>query len=71
MTAEVQSEMSNSTMLGPVHYRAECYDLQADDVRFWAASCAGGAVPDLSLAVYQRKPDLQAKIAGEIRGYLK
>jgi len=71
MTADVQSEMSNITMLGPVHYRAECYDVQADDVRFWAASCAGGAMPDLSLAVYQRKPDLQASIASEIRLYLK
>lgn len=71
MTADVQSEMSNVTMLGPVHYRAECYDMQADDVRFWAASCVGGAMPDLSLAVYQRKPELQAAVANEIRNYLK
>ena len=68
---DVQSYMSMKTMMGPVHYRAESYDIQADDVRFWAASCAGGALPDLSLAVYQRKPELQAAVANEIRNYLK
>jgi len=71
VNVDVQSYMSNKTMLGPVQYRAEAYDIQADDVRFWAASCAGGALPDLSLAVYQRKPDLQTSVAAEIRSYLK
>lgn len=71
MTEEVQSAMSNETMLGPVHYRAETYDRQADDVRFWAASCAAGALPDPALAVYQKNPDSLANIAKEIRDYLK
>lgn len=70
-SADVQSYMSMKTMMGPVHYRAESYDIQADDVRFWAASCAGGPLPDLSLAVYQRKPELQAAVVNEIRNYLK
>ena len=68
-TEEAQTEFSDKTNLAPVHYRAQAYDRQADDVRFWAASCAGGAVPDLYLAVYQRRPDDLAKMCAEIRGY--
>lgn len=70
-SADIQGVMSMKSMLGPVHYRSEAYDIQADDVRFWAASCKGGPLPDLSLAVYQRKPELQAQITKEIRAYLK
>ncbi len=70
-TEEAQTEFSDKTNLAPVHYRAQAYDRQADDVRFWAASCAGGAVPDLYLAVYQRRPDDLAKMCAEIRGYLR
>ena len=54
-TEDAQSELSNQTNLAPVHYRAQAYDRQADDVRFWSASCAGGAVPDLDYGAYQRK----------------
>lgn len=68
---ENQIYFSNKTMLAPVHYQAEAYDRQADDVRFWAASCAGGAVPDIFLAVYQRKTAALEKMAAEIRDYLK
>ena len=70
-TEEVQGRLSDKTCLGPVHYQAPAYDRQADDVRFWAASCAGGAVPDLYLAVYQRKPEELKKICGEIRDYVR
>ena len=70
-TEEAQDELSNKTMLAPVHYRAQAYDRQADDVRFWAASCAGGAVPDLYLAVYQRKSKELSKICTEIRNYVR
>ena len=70
-TEEAQTEFSDKTNLAPVHYRAQAYDRQADDVRFWAASCAGGALPDLYLAVYQRRPDDLAKMCAEIRGYLR
>lgn len=71
MSESAQTKMSTKTMLAPVHYRAECYDVQADDVRFWAASCAGGALPDPYLAVYQKKADSLTKIVNEIRLYLK
>ena len=70
-TEDAQSYFSDKTNLAPVHYRAECYDRQADDVRFWAASCAGGAVPDLYLAVYQRKSKELEKMCSEIRGYIR
>ena len=70
-TEEAQTEFSDKTNLAPVHYRAQAYDRQADDVRFWAASCAGGALPDLYLAVYQRRPDDLAKMCAEIRAYVR
>ena len=70
-TEEVQEELSNKTMLAPVHYRAQAYDRQADDVRFWSASCAGGAIPDLYLAVYQRDKEKLKKMCDEIRGYIR
>ena len=70
-TEEAQTQLSDKTLLGPVHYQAQAYDRQADDVRFWAASCAGGAVPDLYLAVYQRKPEELKKICDEIRSYVR
>ena len=70
-TEEAQTQLSDKTLLGPVHYQAQTYDRQADDVRFWAASCAGGAVPDLYLAVYQLKPEELKKICDEIRSYVR
>lgn len=68
---ETQTEFSDKTNLAPVHSRAQAYDRQADDVRFWAASCAGGAVPDLYLAAYQRRPEELKKLCGEVRGYVR
>lgn len=71
LSMDTQTEMAMKTMLAPVHYRAETYDIQADDVRFWAASCAGGAMPDPALSIYQRKPEALAEMAREIRSYLR
>lgn len=70
-TEEVQSELSDKTNLGPVHYQAQSYDKQADDVRFWSASCKGGAVPDLYYAAFQRRPEELKKLCSEIRSYVK
>ncbi len=70
-TEDVQSRLSMLSKLGPTQYRAESYDRQADDVRFWAASCRYGSLPDIGLAVYQRSPDKLKAIAQEIRQYLK
>ena len=70
-TEEAQSELSDKSNLAPVHSRAQAYDRQADDVRYWAASCAGGAVPDLYLAAFQRRPEELKEICGEIRNYVR
>lgn len=70
-TEDAQMELSNLTKLAPVHSRAQAYDRQADDVRFWAASCPGGALPDLYLAVYQRNPTAFAEFARNIRNFIK
>ena len=70
-TEDAQSELSNMTNLAPVHYTATADDIQADDVRFWAASCAGGAVPDLYLAVYQRDAARLHSICSEIKAILR
>ena len=70
-TEDAQMELSNLTKLAPVHSRAQAYDRQADDVRFWAASCPGGALPDLYLAVYQRNPTAFAEFARNIRSSIK
>ena len=70
-TEEAQEEFSDRTGLAPVHSRSQAHDRQADDVRFWAASCKGGAMPDLYLAVYQRKSKELEKICSEIRSYVR
>ena len=68
---DVQEELSNKTKLAPVHLRAQAYDRQSDDVRFWAASCPAGALPDLALAVYQRNPQGLKNFADSIRNYIR
>ena len=71
LTVEVQTRLSDKSMLAPVCYRAESYDSLADDVRFWAASCEGGVEPDLFNAVFQRDNNKMVLIANEIRDYLR
>ena len=71
LTVEVQTRLSDKSMLAPVCYRAESYDSLADDVRFWAASCEGGVEPDLFNAVFQRDNNKMILIANEIRDYLR
>ena len=71
LNLECQTRLSDQTMLAPVHYRAEAFDSLSDDVRFWAASCEDGVMPNLTTAVYQRKQDKIKEIANEIRAYLK
>ena len=70
-TEEVQARLSEQTKLAPVHSRAQAYDRQSDDVRFWAASCPGGALPDLYLAAFQRNPASFGEFAGKVRGMVK
>ena len=68
---DAQQILSDKTKLAPVHYQAQAYDKLSDDVRYWAASCAGGAQPDLYYAVYQRKSKELEKICSEIRDYVR
>ncbi len=70
-TEEAQAQLSEQTKLAPVHSRAQAYDRQSDDVRYWAASCPGGALPDLYLAAFQRNPAKFAEFAGKVRGMVK
>ena len=70
-TEDAQAELSNLTKLAPVHSRAQAYDRQADDVRFWAASCPGGALPDLYLAVFQRNPAAFTEFAKNLQSMIK
>ena len=71
LTVEVQTRLSDKSMLAPVCYRAESYDSLADDVRFWVASCEGGVEPDLFNAVFQRDNNKMILIANQIRDYLR
>ena len=70
-TAEVQKELSDKTKLAPTQLRAQAYDRQADDVRYWAASCSAGALPDLYLAAFQRRPEKLVEFAKDIRNVVK
>ena len=70
-TEEAQEDLSNKTKLAPVHLRAQAYDRQADDVRYWAAACPGGALPDLYLAVWQRNRAGCVEFAQNIRNMVK
>lgn len=70
-TEEAQAQLSNQTKLAPVNSRVQAYDRQADDVRFWAASCPGGALPDLYLAAFQRNPARFTEFAAMVRSMVK
>ncbi len=65
-----QEQLSTISGLAPASSRAEANDRQADDVRFWAASCQGGPVPDLSSAAFT-KPEQSVAFATAVREYLK
>lgn len=66
-----QNAISVKSMLAPSSSRAQAYDRQADDVRFWTAACANGPLPDMYNALFQRNSELGTKFANEIREYLK
>lgn len=69
--AEKQYYLSVKTKLAPVNSSAQCYDKQADDVRFLAAACSDGPMPDIYNAVFQGKEDKAHVFAQAIRQYLK
>src|SRR5574344_295751 len=42
LSADIQSRLSSISMLGPASARSQAHDRQADDARYYAASCTGG-----------------------------
>ena len=70
-TEDTQTRLSDLTKLAPVHSRAQAYDRQADDVRFWAAASPGGALPDLYLAAFQRDQKGFVDFAQKCRNFIK
>lgn len=67
---QTQKELSAATKLAPVNQYAQCFDKQADDVRFLAAACNGGQTSDLAAAVFQTDSAAMEKFSEEIRLYL-
>lgn len=51
-SADYQEYLSNATQLAPTTLRGQSFDRQADDVRYFAATNAGGPVPELGRAVF-------------------
>ena len=66
---DLQTILSQHSKLAPAAARAEAHDVQADDVRFWAASCTDGPVPELGKAAFA-SPVKTAAFAEEIRAYM-
>ena len=67
---DIQTLLSHRLKLAPASVRAEAHDIQADDVRFWAASCTDGPVPELGTAVFTSQVKTAA-FADEIRTYME
>ena len=67
---DVQTLLSQHTKLAPASSRAEAHDVQADDVRFWAASCTDGPIPELGQAAFASQTQMAA-LAEEIRAYME
>ena len=65
---EAQTYLSDATKLAPVSSRAQSHDMQADDVRFMAASTSG-PVPSIIEGSCTCTEDV-AKLASKIREYL-
>ena len=70
VSADAQSELSNISLLAPVASRAESVDRQADDVRFWAASCAAGPLGGIEEEC-EISADRRRVLAKKIRVYLE
>ncbi len=65
--ADVQYALSSDAGLAPVHARAETADVQAADVRYWAA--AAGIVPSAGQAAFETVPQ-QNDAAGKLRALI-
>jgi len=65
-----QTLLSQRSKLAPASSRAEAHDVQADDVRFWAASCTEGPAAELGAAAFTSQEKIAA-FAEEIRAYIR
>lgn len=68
-TADNQEFLSLQTHLAPATLRGQSFDMQADDVRYFAATSAGGPVPELGRAAIA-SVDRRAQFADWIRDQL-
>ena len=66
---EAQGSLSRATGLAPVNSTADTRDIQAYNVRLWAASCARPVSDVASEAVAD--PEAAARLARDIRGYIE
>ncbi len=71
VSEEQQAALSNFTTFAPTASRGESYDRQADDVRFFAASCAYGPQIDVFSAVFEGNLQKAKDLSEQIREYLK
>lgn len=69
-SADEQEYLSSATQLAPTTLRGQSFDRQADDVRYMAATNAGGPVPDLGTAAFLNTAR-RAGFAEWIRGLLR
>ena len=70
LTEDGQSALSMGSQLGPVALRGESFDVQADDVRFFAASCRYGARADVMAAAFMPGSESAKSLCDSIRRYL-
>ena len=70
LTEDTQSALSMGSQLGPVALRGESFDVQADDVRFFAASCRYGPRPDALSAAFMPDSEAAKNLCSSIRRYL-
>ena len=70
VSSDAQESLSNLSQLAPTGSRAEAFDRQADDVRFWAASSSAGALGGIEEECDVSKERLHA-LAQRIRAYLE
>ena len=70
LSEDVQGSLSMGTQLGPVALRGESFDVQADDVRFFSASCRYGSRAGLYLDAFTPASESSKKLCEGIRQYL-
>ena len=70
LSEDFQGSLSMGSQLGPVALRGESFDLQADDARFFAASCRYGSRAGIYLDAFTPASESCKKLCQGIRHYL-